>query len=190
MQEVRLSDSLNSGDFTVLFDLGDFSRAGADYLAVQNDGARSADACAAANLCSGKAETTNYIRQCILFRIADEHSVRAVDLQCHLFEIHNCLHLIIDLIVDFDTILTLLYTKSLSVCAFIVNYKFALYSVLSPFIEGFPNGIPDMIVAIIKQINTSLCCANMIYCRRKQGENSNDLSRQRCHFMAKTGKRI
>ena len=89
MQEVRLSDTFDRGHFAVLLHLRDLSHAGADQLAVQNDGACAADACPAADLRSGQSQSANNVRQSILFRITDEHTVRAVDLQCHLLKIHN-----------------------------------------------------------------------------------------------------
>ena len=78
------ADALNGDHRAVLLDLGDLSCAGANYFAIEDDRACSADAIAAADLRSGQTEPSENVGQCVLRGITDEHPVCAVDVQRHL----------------------------------------------------------------------------------------------------------
>ena len=85
----RIADPLYGYNRTVLFDLVDLPGTGTNYFAIKDNGTCAAYACAAAYFRSGKSKTTKYGCQRILFRIADEHTVSTVDVQCHFLQIHN-----------------------------------------------------------------------------------------------------
>ena len=85
------TDAFNRCNGAVLLYILDFSGAGTDYFSIQDNGARSAYAGAASYFCAGQAQAAQYGRQRILFRITDEHTVRAIDVQGHFLQIHNSL---------------------------------------------------------------------------------------------------
>ena len=73
------TDAFNRCNGAVLLYILDFSGAGTDYFSIQDNGARSAYAGAASYFCAGQAQAAQYGRQRILFRIADKHAIRSID---------------------------------------------------------------------------------------------------------------
>ena len=94
LQRMRVqygTDSFDRCNRTVFLYVLDFSGTGTDYFSVQDNGARAAHAGAASYFCTRQAQAAQYGRQCVLFRITDEHTVRAIDVQGHFLQIHNSL---------------------------------------------------------------------------------------------------
>ena len=84
LQRMRIqhgTDSFNRGNRTVFLYIFNFSGAGTDHFSIQDNGACSAHAGAASYFGTGQAQTAQYGRQRILFRITDEHTVCTVDVQ-------------------------------------------------------------------------------------------------------------
>ena len=79
MQVLRSTDTLDGGNLCIVFNLVDRLVAGTLYLAVDDNGAGTADADAAADLAAGEAETTDDVGKLVFLRIAHEHALDAID---------------------------------------------------------------------------------------------------------------
>ncbi len=79
MRIIDTSDAFDGRYLAVLLDLGDLSCAGANYFAIEDDRAGSADAIAAADLRAGQAETSENVGQRVLRRITNKHQRRRPD---------------------------------------------------------------------------------------------------------------
>ena len=85
---VGRADALDSGDLGIVLDVLHLLDAGADQLAVEDDGAGAAQTDVAADLGAGEAYPAQDFSQRILFRIAENETFGAVDGQSNSSDVH------------------------------------------------------------------------------------------------------
>ena len=90
MQVHRGADALNGHDLGKFGDGLHLFDARLDDLAIQKDGADTAYADAAARLYAGQTEAAQKIGEGVLFRVADDHAVCAVDVEPEFTKLHGC----------------------------------------------------------------------------------------------------